>query len=392
MNPINSDNINEFNDNGETELHISCWNNDIDRMLDMIELGADINLKTNDVQKDTPLHMACYNDNINMVRELINYDADVNSVKYDNSRPLHIACYNNNINMVRELINNGADVNVIKDNNNTPLNIACYNNNIEIVRELLNNGANINIIPDSDNPLITACGCVQYEQNNVDNNIQNPIEVVKELLKYNIDINNKGEDGTTALHAACMIPHIDVIKELIERGANINETDIYDNTPLHFLSSHNEKDMELFRYFINNTDNIDVKTYLGRTAFHNACIHRNMEAVQELLNYGADINAKTNEDETALFLCCKFDCEDIVRELFDKGCDININIDDIEFLPEEEISDMSNDEIKELNIKRREKYRIIIEREKWVRRRRKMVNMRFVSNYWRKIRDKQRFN
>jgi hypothetical protein len=34
----------------------------------------------------------------------------------------------------------------------------------------------------------------------------------------------------------------------------------------------------------------------------------------------------------------------------------------------------------------------LFETEKWKRRRRQIVNMRFVSNHWRKIRDMKRIN
>ncbi len=46
-------------------------------------------------------------------------------------------------------------------------------------------------------------------------------------------VNKKWEYGWTALHRACMFGHTDVVRLLIERGANVNAKDVRWRTPAH---------------------------------------------------------------------------------------------------------------------------------------------------------------
>lgn len=60
----------------------------------------------------------------------------------------------------------------------------------------------------------------------------NNIELVKELISKNININKKDLYGYTPLHLAVRFNYFDIAKELIDNGADVNTIDIYKDTPL----------------------------------------------------------------------------------------------------------------------------------------------------------------
>lgn len=60
------------------------------------------------------------------------------------------------------------------------------------------------------------------------------LTVVYELLKSGYrNIDGKDQDGQTAVHMACQKGFESILKELMEKGANVNCRDKDGNTPLH---------------------------------------------------------------------------------------------------------------------------------------------------------------
>ncbi|SOS79227.1 acyl-CoA-binding protein, putative [Plasmodium sp. gorilla clade G1] len=86
--------------------------------------------------------------------------------------------------------------------------------------------------------------------NNDDNNIcdilcqhvvMGDLASIKKNLKHNPSlINKKNSSGLTPLHYACDRGYIDIVKYLVNQGANINVEDSYGDTPLH-MAAYSEK-------------------------------------------------------------------------------------------------------------------------------------------------------
>ena len=58
------------------------------------------------------------------------------------------------------------------------------------------------------------------------------IEVVRALVEAGADLNQARENGTTPLHVASYDGHLDVVKYLVETGADINSSNYEGGTPL----------------------------------------------------------------------------------------------------------------------------------------------------------------
>ena len=103
------------------------------------------------------------------------------------------------------------------------------------------------------------------------------VAAVKQLLKANKDLTNaKDTDDSTPLHCAAWKGHVEVVKALLDAGADINaksRNDHYGDTPLHAASHGNQK--EVVKVLIERGANLNSKntigrTPLGETEWHNA--------------------------------------------------------------------------------------------------------------------------
>ena len=63
------------------------------------------------------------------------------------------------------------------------------------------------------------------------------IDVVKSLIEAGADIESKGYGGMRGLHHACNIYCEPVVQALLDKGANVKATDDAGNTPLHWSAS-----------------------------------------------------------------------------------------------------------------------------------------------------------
>ena len=148
------------------------------------------------------------------------------------------------------------------------------------------------------------------------------LDVVKLLCDKGADVDAVDKVGRTALILAINRDFLDIADYLITQGnANMNLTDNYGNTALHYASE--KRDTNALVLLCDKGANIDAKDKKGQTPLMLAFKNVEMKIVRILLEKGANINAVDKEDRTVLMLETIRSDKYSVEFLLKNGANIN---------------------------------------------------------------------
>jgi len=139
---------------------------------------------------------------------------------------------------------------------------------------------------------------------------------VSELLDHDADINTRDKNGDTALILALWEEQIDVVRLLIERGAdtNIRGSD-HDYTALMIAIQY--KNIDIIRLLLDRGANPNISSVYGDTPLIYASFGGRTDIVRLLLRYGANPNIQNRYGETALDKAVQFEYDDIAELIHD---------------------------------------------------------------------------
>jgi hypothetical protein len=143
---------------------------------------------------------------------------------------------------------------------------------------------------------------------------------VKRLLSIrNINVNMKDDRfGATPLHSAVMNGHIEIVRLLLQNGAEVNVRNIYGYTPLHWAAIFGHVD--ILHLLVENGADLEAQNNYGQRALHCAALFGRLPFIQELISrYHVDINARDNDGRTALRVASLNDHPDIITFLQSNG-------------------------------------------------------------------------
>lgn len=210
----NEEQVNIRDRDGNTPLIRSCstpgWLNDESDIATaefLIEHGANVNASNN--ERETALSVAVENGNKDMIRLLINNGADISPDKNMGLTPLMIYSSTGNYSEVEKLVNTG-DINEQDSKGKTALDYALINKEKNIAFFLIENGAKTK--NDSDE----AADFLNWAA------AEGDLETIKYLAEGGINLSSKDYRGKTPLMFSTENCHYEVVKYLIENGADIN--------------------------------------------------------------------------------------------------------------------------------------------------------------------------
>jgi ankyrin repeat protein len=216
-----------------------------------------------------------------LIPELIKRGADVEAETNDKRRPIHMACRKSSL-AAYFLIESGVELNVEDIRGNTPLLEACCDLP-DVVPLLLKKGANVHHRHKQEESTVLHFVCERYGY------------TIRYLLDAGANIHARRKDGKTPLLIACKSGHLDHVKLLDKRGANLNDVDLDGNGVFHHAVRW---DIEVLTYLLDKNLDIDRVNHEGNSALHLACMYKETGCVKLLLVKGADPNLKNKKGKT----------------------------------------------------------------------------------------------
>ena len=166
------------------------------------------------------------------------------------------------------------------------------------------------------------------------------VDCVEVLLNYKADIEGRGDyddyhdddewnlpgryDGSTPLFVAAAYGHLDILKCLVENGADVNAATHDKSTPLMIASRYGH--VNVVTFLIEHGANMDLKHKTGKTALHYVVYHNNdcCDVLSCFIKNGADVNATTNDNSTPLMIASKKGLVNVVTFLIEHGANVEL--------------------------------------------------------------------
>ncbi|CAL1537872.1 unnamed protein product, partial [Lymnaea stagnalis] len=216
-----------------------------------------------------------------------------NVMANDRKKLLHVAVEKGQIRIVALLLDAGVDVNYVH-NKNTPLMVAYHREMIEL---LLKRGCDVNIKTDTTALLnVLSDDYIKKLKATFDF-----IKILFVLLKHGANVNATTEDGRTALIVGSVLGGAkDILKLLIDNGADINARDTNVGAALHWAVSGDQT--ENVKLLLELGADVNVTDVNGSTALQKSASYGRMTTLQLLLEHGADVNVQDDEGNIPLMI------------------------------------------------------------------------------------------
>ena len=281
----------------------------------LISKGADI--ESCDLMDRTIMYIACDKQDVDMVDFLIKCGANVNMYNAIGYTPLHIACERNNNKIVEILLTCCQILKTTTDlRGYTPLHIACQNNNIEIVKLLIDNDAacgNNHIFDvrmfrkDCPSKLLEEIKRIyipkELSLQIFDAVYYNYDDKVKQLIKDGADVNTIAPyTDISILHQACESGNINIVKMLINHpDININILQTYQKKyPTPIFKAVSSCHINIVKLLLEHGADIDIKNDDGETVLHLAVKQNSIKLTTLLISNRVHVTAKCNDGYSAL--------------------------------------------------------------------------------------------
>ena len=120
--------------------------------------------------------------------------------------------------------------------------------------------------------------------------IQGNVDTLKELIQKGADVNAVDEDSTNMLTVAVYEGNLEIVKVLIEHGADVNKTDDEGNSALHAVAQHAH--LDIVNVLIRSNADLNALNGDNESPLYMAVKSRHIPVMLQLLCFGAKIDDK----------------------------------------------------------------------------------------------------
>ena len=301
--------INARDTDGMTALHYACHDGDDNAVTWLVEKGADITAETTKrLPGFRPIHFAIYSGKFKSLPSLLFKGDNIDAVDRMGRTALILAALKGDLTVIEQLIRHGANINATDEDGSTALLCTVeYLPTRAVVSEQIINDADD--VPEEESRIKIAEWLIkngadvtgQSSRLSGDSALHVAVkkgwgsEVEKFRFAKNFDINQRNNEGGTALHYVCET----VVAWLIEAGADVNAVDDYLNTPLHNVARSGT--VVVLKWLVGmNKAKVNAANRRRETALHLAAERGSLEIVKCLVEeFNADTDTKDIRGLTA---------------------------------------------------------------------------------------------
>lgn len=317
-----------------TPLHLACKHENIEIITLLLLANADI--EAQDHFKGTPLHTAAYYENRDAIRQLLQARANKEARGYEGRTPLHYAARNGRVAAIEILHEAGAKINPRDDKGRTPLIAASRENYVETMQLLIELGADLTLTDNFGAGVIAAA--VSKDDS---------VEAIKLLLNKECDIDTTDINGNTPLIDAAAKGFVNSFQILLETGASVSKQNNDEKSALDYASEKPEigkiiKELQqqnpnkLYQAVVNNDHetvwklieadaSLDLTLEDGKSILHLVATHSRLNVFKLLFNEGiTEINTTDKEGNAPLHEAAEQNNVEIIAELIKRKADIDL--------------------------------------------------------------------
>lgn len=286
----------KYGNNDNTLLMCLCFNLNITNKIEIAKLLLDKinNINYTNNHGHTALIFACGNmcriNNYALIEYLIENDANVNQMNNNHETALMYLCkrldVENIIDVITLLLHKGVDINAQHKYGSTALYCACMNfdenNDINVIEFLLKMGANPNVIINTkDNNYMSLLTHMSIKPH-----VENVIEL---LIKYGANVNFQNARGSTLLMFAITKPVFNNTKILLKNNVDVNVIDNIGYTALMLLCADVCQDeIQILRLLLEYGADVNMRSHNGKTCVN--FIKRRKEKIKKFYNNAGKLN------------------------------------------------------------------------------------------------------
>lgn len=255
---------------GHTSLQAGSQNGHLEVIQVLLNHSADVEIEDKD--GDRAVHHAAFGDEPTVIDLLSKAGADLNARNKRRQTALHIAINKGHFNVVKTLLELNCHPSLQDSEGDTPLHDAISKEQDEMLSLLLDYGADITL---TNNNGFNALHHAALKGN--------PSAMKILLAKSNRPwiVEEKKDDGYTALHLAALNNHVEIADLLVHMGkANMDKQNVNLQTALHLAVERQH--VQIVKLLVREGANLNIPDKDGDTPLHEALRHHTLSQLRQL--------------------------------------------------------------------------------------------------------------
>jgi E3 ubiquitin-protein ligase mind-bomb len=255
---------------GHTALQAASQNGHLEVITVLLRFHADVEIEDKD--GDRAVHHAAFGDEPAVVQLLAHAGADLNARNKRRQTALHIGVNKGHLGVVKMLLDLGCHPSLQDLEGDTPLHDAISKKRDDMLTLLLDHNADITL---TNNNGFNALHHAALRGN------PSAMKILLAKLPRPWIVDEKKDDGYTALHLAALNNHVEVAEQLVLHGkANMDLQNVNLQTALHLAVERQHT--QIVRLLVREGANLNVADKDGDTPLHEALRHHTLSQLRQL--------------------------------------------------------------------------------------------------------------